>query len=175
MRPVALVATAVLLAVSIGSAQEPKKGDDTKSETIRARPGSVRDGKGKVKEFEFVRGVRIHPDAREDEKQLHFFDRRNTFIVPISDLATVEIGRPDAATRKAKVVLNSKDGKQQTLEVELDTAVEVRWKGMSPSYERDGLRSRTRPSRSTNSRLRAEPDAAPAPGQVSLLVRRQPW
>ncbi|MFN0020142.1 MAG: hypothetical protein ACKVP0_17925 [Pirellulaceae bacterium] len=129
MRQVAFVIVAVLLAFSTGLAQEPKKGDDAKPEAVRLRPGTVRDEKGQVKEFEFVRGVRIHPDAFEDAKQLHFWDRRETFIVPISDLASVEIGKQDDKSLKANVVLKSRDGKQQTIEVELGTAVELKWKG----------------------------------------------
>lgn len=129
MRRVAFVTTVMLLAGSVGHGQEPKKENDTKPEPIRARSGSVRDEKGKVKEFEFVRGVRIHPDAFEDAKHLHFWDRRDSFIVPISDLDAVEIGKQDDKTLKANVVLKSRDGKRQTIEVEVGTAVEVKWKG----------------------------------------------
>ncbi len=116
-----MITFAVLfLALSVCGGQEPTKVKDQKPDGVKLRSGVVRDSKGKEKAFEFIRGVPFGGGSGDEKHAIFSADVITQYYAPLNDLTMIEIGKVDAnKPTESMVRLKAKDGKQQTLTVNL--------------------------------------------------------
>lgn len=101
---------------------------------VQSRSGSIVDGSGKAKAFEFIQGVKQGQPKVADPSNLVFMkvikgEVGTDFIfVPINDVANVEISK-DNDHGRVPIVIKTRDGKQESYQVISWWPIEVKWKG----------------------------------------------
>jgi hypothetical protein len=112
-----------------------KRGPDSSVPVAQAqsRSGSIVDGSGKAKAFEFIQGLKGQPKVADPRNLVFMLVTKeigtNFFSVPIKDIASVELGLgKEVNLGRMPVTVATVAGKRETVQVISWWPIEVKWK-----------------------------------------------